>query len=762
VQPDPPSQRKPMDVLFWTVFASGTLLGLVPIWISDLLPVLDAASHLHVITIIHNHAQTPLFQHHYATVDAIVPYISYYQLVDWLAYIGGVEWANKVVLSVSVASLPLAALHLIRRAGHDRWLVLGIFPWMLNADFFMGFFNYLMSIPVFLWILAEHLRFMQRPTWRRGFFVACLLIFMAITHYLLWGIMLVLLPAIALLMASRVGWKAVLWWPLRDAFLVIPSIAVLLPWFLSYFVFADDVMSADQASLHGATLSERLRSIYAGDHLTPLGNFKQLFDRMFDQFAEQPKYVRGLVDLLVNRPGEIVTTAWLAGTSLWLLGAVKRPAAVVHDSTIREPVRHRELNQSWMETHKMPSGWPSVPGTSYVGWALVLVTAAYFILPQHLNRPIILYGVNFRLVEVLGILAICALPTRPGAVPRFVRFRVWAGTALLAIAALVMPIATAGNFMLARTEYGSIRAAMASIPPGQRVLTLRRKRESRYLRNPIFSNIGEYYAIARHGYVPYSFADSSSKPVVARREHAIPAPIWYDHGTYSHKKHGRYFDYIVIYRGFGEKTGSWERSLRDWHTVYHRDRWLVLRNPQRELWPELTDEDRRRAVFAVESVELLLELVGLDMDEDYHSTDDVLFQTMLGENMRMSPDEKRDRQREMALERASREAAEEAGAATPTADAGADVPVAAPASVTGDTADEPPPEPDEANGRDMGIPQGMLAPPMPSDMPPAEVLAIDPLRNLRAAPPTIAPADPSQPPIAPMPAPAPPAPANEK
>ena len=54
-------------------------------------------------------------------------------------------------------------------------------------------------------------------------------------------------------------------------------------------------------------------------------------------------------------------------------------------------------------------------GTTYICWALVLMLAAYFILPQHLSRPIILYGVNFRLVEVLGILVICALPVPLGA-----------------------------------------------------------------------------------------------------------------------------------------------------------------------------------------------------------------------------------------------------------------------------------------------------------------------------------------------------------
>ena len=47
------------------------------------------------------------------------------------------------------------------------WLVLAVLPWLLNPDFFMGFFNFLMSIPLFLWLLAQHLRLLATPRlWR--------------------------------------------------------------------------------------------------------------------------------------------------------------------------------------------------------------------------------------------------------------------------------------------------------------------------------------------------------------------------------------------------------------------------------------------------------------------------------------------------------------------------------------------------------------------------------------------------------------------
>ena len=68
------------DVLFWSVFGLLTLLGLAPVWVSDILPLLDTASHLHLMTIISNFEAEALYGHHYEQVHAIVPYLSYYKL----------------------------------------------------------------------------------------------------------------------------------------------------------------------------------------------------------------------------------------------------------------------------------------------------------------------------------------------------------------------------------------------------------------------------------------------------------------------------------------------------------------------------------------------------------------------------------------------------------------------------------------------------------------------------------------------------------
>ena len=638
VLPSGPDARHRFDLVHSTVLVLLTLLGIAPIWVTDILPLLDAASHQHLIRLIHDYSVTPIYQHHYEEVHAIVPYLTYYKAVDWLMYLLDVETANRVVLSLCLAALPMAASSLLRAVDHNRWLVLGVFPWMLNSDFYLGFFNYLMSIPLFLWLLAAHVRMLRNPNWPRAVLVAGLTVLLALTHYLLWAVSLVMLPLLALVFGLRGQRLRGVAWMLREIGLVMPSVLVLLPWFLSYFVLAKDVRTPDQVAVGGATLAQRLSRVYSGQHLGPMDDLRQLVNRMFDNDLPQPsEHLQTGWELLTHRQGEVASFLWLVGLALWVIGSVKRDRVVLSHRHARKRLNAALGSippaQSLFDSGRVLADVATVyvgargvrvrvPGTSYIGWVLALMTAIYFVLPQHLARPIYLYGVDFRLVEVLGVLAIIALPVCPLLPPRHVRWRVWIGTALMAIVAVMVPLHTAGTFMMVRTEYGSIREAFGSIPGGRNVLTLRMKRGSRYLREMIFSNIGEYYAVFQGGYVPYSFADSSSKPIVTRTEAAMPAPTWFDHTTFSLDNHGKYYDYIVIFRDLEERPGTWERSLASWHRVYQRDNWQVYRNPAPEHWPPPTPIEVARAEAYETCNRWILERMGFGptstMPQDLH------------------------------------------------------------------------------------------------------------------------------------------------
>ncbi|MBM4345856.1 MAG: hypothetical protein FJ100_20990 [Deltaproteobacteria bacterium] len=553
------------DFSFWSLFVALTLFGLWPVWATDLLPVVDAGSHLQLIKILHEWKASPLLQKHYIAVHAIVPYLSYYQIVSWVAHACPIEVANKIVLSVCLLALPLSALSLLRAAGHSRWLAFAVVPWMLNADFIMGFFNFLMSIPLFLWLLAHHVRFLRNPTWARAAALAGLLAAMAITHYLLWSVALALLPTLAVIFGVRHGLKRAVWWPIRDAMLGLPSVGLLLPWFLSYFVFAEGAVTSDVYGRPTGTFVERLKQLYSGEHFGPMDNLRQILDCTFDRLTPT-----GAPNHLLSQPGQLLATLWIAGMALWAFAAACAP----NEPPPVDPVRRR-----W--------GPIAVAGTSYTGWTLLLVTVAYFLLPRHLLKPIWLWGVNFRLVEVLAVLAVCALPLHPLRPPVGWRGRVALGGLCLLLAAMLAPILTTGQFLLARTEFGSIRPALASIPKNKKVLVLRRKFDSRFVRATLFNNVPEYYAVLVGGYVPYSFADTSSKPFVVDKKTQLPAPQWDWHDSFTWQQHGRYYDFIGVFGEPGAPQGEYDRQLaaQNLPVVYRKDMWTIYKNPEPAPWP---------------------------------------------------------------------------------------------------------------------------------------------------------------------------------
>ncbi len=577
--PSEPPQSPRSEGLFWLLAISLTMLGVAPIWVTDILPLVDIAAHLHLMTVMHDIRHSALIQHHYQEVHALVPYLTYYKAVDWLAYLMSVEQANRVVLTLTVAALPWSAYVYLRTVGHSPWLLLGVMPWMLHCDFFMGFFSYMLSIPIFILVLAAHLRWLQAPTRRRGFVLAGLLGLLALTHYLLWAVALLLLPILALAFGSRQNWQRGVWWPVRDSLMLLPSLLLLLPWFLRYFVFAEGVKTSDFAVQHSGE-AFRFSNLYVGEHTGPLANLRQIPEAMFDAV-----YRAAAPMSLHERPGELVTVLWIAALVLWLVGTSRTPRMMAMPATRRTS---------------------RVSGSSYSAWVVAILALEYFLMPRNLTRPIALYGVNFRLVEVAMVLLICALPLDPRRPPDSVRLRVWTGGALMYVCALILSLSTAREFIQDRKLLGEIREAYDHIPPDQRVLTLRGSRPSRW---HLF-NVGEYYAVFRHGYVPYSFADTSSKPVVVDRQMALPAPPIVDLEFFNWKEQGRYYDYLVRFDELG-LAHPWEPRMPNLPVVWRGKGWTVWRNPVREAWPPPTD-----STYAANAFRVLPEAVRAAMTDD--------------------------------------------------------------------------------------------------------------------------------------------------
>lgn len=568
-----PADRFPAAA--YAVAAAFTVLCVLPLWVVDLPPLLDMGQHLHMATILHDWARDPQYAAHYVRVPGLTPSWFYPTALDLLAWLRDVEWANRVLLTLCLAAVPWTALWLLRVAGHSPWLVLGVVPWVLNYDFFLGYVDHLAALPIFLALLASHLRWLQAPTWQRGLRVAGLLVWLALTHYLLFGVGLLILPLLALTLGLRRGWKVGLGHGLRDLLFGVPALALLARW------------AARQAATSGGW--KPLLAQPGAERVLPLATLREITERLFDVFEPHGPDIQGVSDLLMHRQGEVVSVLWLIGLGAWTLSSVRQQRLARAEGQ-RDPIAEH--------------------GTAYLSWALFFVILAYFVLPEELRRPIWLYGIHFRLVEVMAILAVLALPLRP-AEPRAVPIRTVLGTLAMAAAALWMPLATMQSFLLARTEFGAIRQAYGSIRPGAKVLTLHPRACSRYLHACVLHDIGTWYAVMRGGYVPVPFGDPALQRVQVRADRQLPAPPVEEPESFSWQAHGRYYDYIAVYKDLGEPTLGFESQFKNLPRVYQRGHWQVFQNLQPVAFPEPTPEALREQQQRASMVEYVQWLAGL-------------------------------------------------------------------------------------------------------------------------------------------------------
>lgn len=530
-------------------------LGVAPLWAVDLLPLLEWPQRLQLYTVLHD--KLPDMLQAYPRQPFLVPCWLVPNLVHALAFLMPVPVAAKVVLTLAVAGMPLASLVLLRAVGHSRWLVLGVLPWMLNTNLFLGHLDHLAAFPLFLLLLAAHVTLLRQatlarplPTVLRAAVVAGLLALLALTHPLLWLLGWACLP----LLAVAVGWRAKRWraflGAVRDLLLGLAGLGLLLPWFVH--------VAGGWRGLRGLAVQPTL----------PLDDLRGLSDHAFAVFQPWSTPLEGAVDIL-RRPGDVASFLWLAGLLAWLLGAARQwRADYLHD-----PDGPRSQHQQ-----------DGVDGTAYAGWALTLVLVAYFVLPSQVYRPVWIGGFDFRLVSVAAVLGVVALPLRPLTPPPSARLRTWLGTLAMGTATVVFFLATLNGFLLAETELGPMREALATLPKRQPVLTLRVRPSSRYLRYDFLHGLGAWATVLRGATTPMDHADPQLQVLAAQGQRMRPVPHPDDHESFTWHDHGRYYRYIAVRHDPRDEEPRFAGWLRNLPQLYQRGVWQVFENPNAEAW----------------------------------------------------------------------------------------------------------------------------------------------------------------------------------
>jgi len=434
------------------------------------LPIEDLPQHLAAIRVLHDyHNPRFAFERYFELTLFRTQYLAYYVVVDALAYVLPLELANRCVLVLCACATPLSLAYLLRALGRPRWPALFALPLTYNAQLILGFSNFLMAVPALFFGLGLCVLNSQRRSTLREVALLLVALLVFLCHVVPFGFLV--------LGAVLVAWQ----WPLSAAvFLRLwplgPALCAALWW-----LWRSPAGVATRAAVHVGSAGARA----VAPHYRTLGV----------AWRELPAW---LTDVLRDPYASWQLAAWavlfaaaLAWGCVWAWSRGR----------LGEPALDRD--RTWLRLA------PLAP----------LAVLGYFVLPDGYDW---IWPIAPRFAW-LGLLL--ALPLTP----RLPRFGTWLFVlVLLGLSARAQWVASRNFAAFDTQEVESFDAALAAIPPGQRVVGLIFSRSSHYVRFAPFLHYVAYYQARKGGAVMFSFADFPQSPFRFRASDRPPAvpPRW--------------------------------------------------------------------------------------------------------------------------------------------------------------------------------------------------------------------------------------------
>jgi hypothetical protein len=173
-----------MDRLLW-----GTMMALLlaPVWMLPWFPTQDGGSHVENAAILLRllHGSPAIFGEFFAVNTAPTPNWLGHAVLAALMAVFGPAAAEKILVSVCLAGLPLAARYALSGLRKDAGpLAVLAFPLAFNCLLHYGFYNFCLGLPLFFVVLGMWLRGARLPV------TALMLVLLYGCHVVAWGIAL--------------------------------------------------------------------------------------------------------------------------------------------------------------------------------------------------------------------------------------------------------------------------------------------------------------------------------------------------------------------------------------------------------------------------------------------------------------------------------------------------------------------------------------------------------------------------------------------
>lgn len=147
--------------LYTFVFLLFSATSLLMVWSVRFPPMQDYPTHLKIAKILATADEEEYnWRQFYSVEHELGPYRLSYFVIAKLHHFFDIETAGKLFISVYFLLITLFAAWYSRehiQEGRVPWLLLLIFPLAFNQAYYFGFLNYLLSIPILLWLLCDYI-----------------------------------------------------------------------------------------------------------------------------------------------------------------------------------------------------------------------------------------------------------------------------------------------------------------------------------------------------------------------------------------------------------------------------------------------------------------------------------------------------------------------------------------------------------------------------------------------------------------------------
>jgi hypothetical protein len=154
--------------VFWVAFGLLAALAVLPLWVGEYLPLIDLPQHAAQLSIGERWHDPAFHYQEYFHVNWYTNQLVAYNVTRVFALMLPLLPAIKCVLSLSVIGLALAVHDMVRTLRGDPWWSLVAFPVGYSFSMYWGFFNFVVSLPLGIFLITLSTRYALEPTRKRA------------------------------------------------------------------------------------------------------------------------------------------------------------------------------------------------------------------------------------------------------------------------------------------------------------------------------------------------------------------------------------------------------------------------------------------------------------------------------------------------------------------------------------------------------------------------------------------------------------------